>query len=121
MYHVNVNVSLIVKNATRIKSIKPINVDASAKIQTNIVCKKVYTLNPATCTCENDRHTENIIGNLVITCDEIIEETVPTKSTSTRAILTKTTSRKDSSKKYFNRFLYFTNFFIHYHSVIDNY
>ena len=38
MYHVNVNVSLIVANVTRIKIGIMINVRASAKVQKNIVC-----------------------------------------------------------------------------------
>ena len=37
--------------------------------------KKDYTLNPATCSCENGKYLASIIDDLVITCDEIIEET----------------------------------------------
>ena len=52
--------------------------------------KKDNIWNPATCSCENGKHSANIINDSVITCDEIIEtiktvptKTVPTKSTST--------------------------------------
>ena len=56
------------------------------------VCKRSYIWNPATCSCENGKHVENIIGDSVITCDEIIEETIPRKSTATTTVVTKCTS-----------------------------
>ena len=39
------------------------------------------------CSCENGKNVGSIIGDSVITCDEVIEEikTVPTKSTSTKS------------------------------------
>ena len=39
------------------------------------VCKKDYIWNPATYSCKNGKYLESIIEDLVITCDEIIEET----------------------------------------------
>ena len=39
-------------------------------------------LNPSTCTCENCKWLEDIIGDSVITCDKIIEVT--------KTVLTKT-------------------------------
>ena len=58
------------------------------------VCKKGYFWNPATCICENCKYVGSIIGDSVVILDEIIAETktIPTKSTSTKAVLTKGTS-----------------------------
>ena len=39
------------------------------------MCKKDYIWNPATYSCKNGKYLESIIEDLVITCDEIIEET----------------------------------------------
>ena len=52
------------------------------------MCEK-YFWNPSTCTCENSKYLERIIGDLVITCDEILEvaKTIPTKTNSTKTIL----------------------------------
>ena len=36
-------------------------------------CKKVYTGNPATCSCENGKYLASTIDVSVIMCDEIIE------------------------------------------------
>ena len=46
---------------------------------------KNYIWNPSTYTCENDKCLVFIIGDLLITCDEIREVTkaVPIKTTST--------------------------------------
>ena len=43
------------------------------------VCEKDYVWNPATCNCENGKYLASIMDNSAIMCDEIIEETVPTK------------------------------------------
>ena len=56
---------------------------------------KKYIWNPATCSWENGKCVLlTIIDDSVIIYDEIMEETktVPTKSTSTKAVLTKCTS-----------------------------
>ena len=37
--------------------------------------KNVYILNPIVRTCENDKYLGSIIGDSIIMCDEIIEET----------------------------------------------
>ena len=42
------------------------------------VCEKDYVWNPATCNCENGKYLASIMDDSVITCDEIIEEAVPT-------------------------------------------
>ena len=44
------------------------------------ICQKDYIWNPATCSCENEKYLASIIDELVITCDEIMEETktIPT-------------------------------------------
>ena len=39
------------------------------------VCEKDNICNPSTCTCENGNYLESIIGDSVITCNEIIEVT----------------------------------------------
>ena len=42
--------------------------------------EKDYIWNPGKCTCENGKYLESIIGDLVVTSDEIIlvTKTVPT-------------------------------------------
>ena len=75
MYHANVNVNLIVKNVPRIEIGITINVGASVKIKKkkkNIVCAKNYSWNPAICSCKNAKYLASIIGDSVITYDEII-------------------------------------------------
>ena len=49
------------------------------------VCEKDYIGNPATSSCENGKYLASIVKNLVVTCDEIIVETIaiPTKTVST--------------------------------------
>ena len=45
------------------------------------ICEKDYIWNPVTCSCENGKYLVSIIDdNLVMKCDEIIEETktIPT-------------------------------------------
>ena len=90
--------NLIVENVTHIKSEITTIACASVEIQKNM-CKKDYFWNPATCCCKKGKYVGNIIGDLVITCDEIIEatqstsrKTVPEKSTSTKSVPTKSTS-----------------------------
>ena len=39
------------------------------------VFEKKFIRNPATCSCKNGKYVESIIGDSVIACDEIIEET----------------------------------------------
>ena len=51
--------------------------------------KKSCIWNPATCTCENDKHIGSIIDNSVFTCDDIVEKA---KITSAKAVLTTCTS-----------------------------
>ena len=51
----------------------------------NDVCAKDDMVNPSICTCKNGKCLESIIGDSVITCDEIIEVTknIPIKTIST--------------------------------------
>ena len=58
------------------------------------MCERGYIWNPATCSFKNGKYVRNTIDFSVITCDEIIEKTkaIPTKSTSTKTVLTKCTS-----------------------------
>ena len=39
------------------------------------MCENDYIWNPATCSCKNGKYLASAIDNLVIMCDEIIEET----------------------------------------------
>ena len=39
------------------------------------ICEKDYIWTSATCSCKNGKYLVSIIDDLVITCDEIIEET----------------------------------------------
>ena len=73
-YHPNVNVSGMVENVIQLESGIAINVGASLKIKKNHVCEEDIW-NPTTCNCENGKYLASNIDNLVITCDEIIEET----------------------------------------------
>ena len=61
------------------------------------MCKRVYILNPSTCTCKNGIYLGSIIDDSVITCDEIIEvaktdpiKTVPTETVQIKTVPTKT-------------------------------
>ena len=53
--------------------------------------KKGHIWDPATCSCENDRHAGSIIEDSVIMCNEIIETTKP--------ILTKTVPTNVNERK----------------------
>ena len=59
-------------------------------------CEKDSIQNPSTCTSENRKYLESVIGDSVITCDEIIEMTrnIPAKAASTKTVKTKTISKK---------------------------
>ena len=75
------------------------------------VCEKDYNWNPRTCTCENGKFLEIIIGDLVFTCDEILEmtKTIPTNFDENE--ITCNTEK----------FYILVNFLINYHITIDNY
>ena len=44
------------------------------------MCEKDYIRNPASCSCENGKCLASIIYNSVVTCDEIIDADVESKS-----------------------------------------
>ena len=75
------------------------------------VYEKDYIWNPRTCTCENGKFLEIIIGDLVFTCDEILEmtKTIPTNFDENE--ITCNTEK----------FYILANFLIDYHITIDNY
>ena len=50
--------------------------------------KNDHIWNPTTCDCENSIYTKTINGNLVITCDGVLE--------TTKSIMTKTFPRKSA-------------------------
>ena len=60
---------------------------------------------------KSGKHVGNI-GDSVITCDEIKEETTYSNK--------KYFNKNCSNKKYFNKFLYFYILFIDYHSIADS-
>ena len=88
IYHVNVNVNLMVENVIQIKS------RITRKVKKYHVCEKDYIWNPATCSCKNGEYLASIIDNSVITCDEIIEETktIPTNFKYKKKIICETKS-----------------------------
>ena len=49
------------------------------------VCEKYYVWNPAKCNCKNRKYLASIMDNPVITCEKIIEETIPTNLNQNRA------------------------------------
>ena len=56
----------------------------------NHVSEKDYIWNPSTCTCENGKYLESIIGDSVIKSNEIIEvaKTVPIRTIASKNIPT---------------------------------
>ena len=70
---------MTIENLIQIKSEKSKNVDKSAKIWENQVCEKDYIWNPHKCIYKKAKYLQSVIGDSVITCDEIIEitKTVP--------------------------------------------
>ena len=84
MYHVNVNVNLMVESVIQIKNRIMINVGVSVK---NIIYVKkiifgilLHVVKKFLVCSENGKYLASIMDDSVITCDEIIEETktVPT-------------------------------------------
>ena len=65
------------------------------------VCEKDYICNPSTCTFENGNYLESIVGDSVITCNEIIEVT-----NLSRKLRVHKFKRKNVNLQYKN-FLYF--------------
>ena len=54
--------------------------------------EKDYIWNPSTCSCENGKYLASIIGDSVITCDEVIEG-------GTKAVTTNVDKKKQSVKQ----------------------
>ena len=83
IYHLNVNVKLMLENVIQIKSGTITNVDVSVKIwKKKHVCEKGYIWNPGNCTCKNAKYLGDlyywiisITGDSVINCDKIIKVT----------------------------------------------
>ena len=59
---------------------------------------KIYIWNPATCRFKNGKYVGSIADNLVITCDETIEET---EIASTKSTATKTAPAKNASTNFY--------------------
>ena len=64
------------KNVSQINGGITINVEVECK--KHHICEKDYICNPSTCSCKNGKYLAGIIDDSVITCDEIIEKTIPT-------------------------------------------
>ena len=84
IYHMNVTVNLTVKDVIQIKLGIKVNIRVSLKIQEKVCARKILFG-----ILLHGRHTESIIGNSVIMCNDIIEttksslaKTVPAKSIS---------------------------------------
>ena len=77
--------------------------------------KKDYICNPSTCICESTNHLESIIGDSVITFDEIIETT---KTIPIETVLTNF-NKKKATCKIDNIYILLTIFII-WHITIDN-
>ena len=74
MYHVTVNINLMVKNVIQIKSGIAIKVGKSAQIRKKYHAgEKDYTWDPATCSCKNGKYLTCIIDDSLIRCDEVID------------------------------------------------
>ena len=59
---------------------------------------KIYIWNPTTCRFKNGKYVGSIADNLVITCDETIEET---EIASTKSTATKTAPAKNASTNFY--------------------
>ena len=66
------------------------------------MCEKGHIWNSCTCTYENGKHLESLIGDAVITFDETKKTTknVPTRTVPTKTNLSKTFSTNFSEKRY---------------------
>ena len=98
----NVNVNLMIKNKTQIKSRTTKNLDVSANIKKNMVCARkiifgslVHVLNGV--------YLESIIDDSLVTCDEIIAtiKTIPVKATAKRF------NEKEATNKVDNFYIWF--------------
>ena len=109
IFHVNVNVDLMVKKVIQINAGITVNVDVNVK--KHHICEKDYVSNPATCNCENGKYLASIMDDSTIIFDEVREsydeeiKTVP-KNFNKKCNLQNT------------KFQYFTCFFINYHCII---
>ena len=86
------------------------------------ICKKDYIWNPAACSCENGKYLAVIMGDSVLTCDEIVgaDADVEAKSYNeeTKTIDNKFQWKKSSLQN--TKFLYFTCIFINNYSIMDS-
>ena len=93
IFHVIVNVNLIVENVIQIKSAITINVIMNGKKRLNhTYTRKHYVWNPSTCACECDKIvrlmnswknwtcTKSLIDDSVITCHEFVKTVTMTVS-----------------------------------------
>ena len=78
----------MVENVTWIRSGITINAGVNVKIQKNISTKKVIFWNPARYSYKNGKYERSIIGDSVVICNEIIEETIKTKTIQTKSTST---------------------------------
>ena len=69
--YASVNTNLMVENVTQIKSGITINASVSVKIR-----EKNCIWDSATCSFEYGKYVGSIIDNSVVTCDEVMKETI---------------------------------------------
>ena len=100
MYHINVNVNLVVGNVIQIRSGITTNVNASAK---NIKYVK-NMLNSAACSCENGKYLSSIVNDLGIMCDEIIDLEAKKQKQLQQTLMKKMQSVKENIYIFYLRF-----------------
>ena len=79
----NVNVTLMERNASRTNGGITISVDVNVK-KKQYICEKDYVWNSATCNCDNGKYLASSIDDSMITCPEVMKsceeeiKTIPT-------------------------------------------
>ena len=86
MYDAKVNVNLMKENLIQVKSGITKHVDANVKFITYV--KIYYIWKSATCSCENGKYLASIMGDKMITCDEIINAEAKSYDEETKTVTT---------------------------------
>ena len=79
------------KNVIQINDGIIINVNISVK---NVIYVKKILLDPATCSCENEKYLASIMNDSAITCDEIIDAAAKSNDEDTKNIPTNFNEKK---------------------------
>ena len=107
IYQANVNVNLMVKNVSQIKSETTINVGVGVKTWKNIMCAKKITF--------------GILLHVFVKMVNMTELLLVIQWLCVIKLKRKkeSSNKTHSKKKYLSKFLYFTCFFINYDRIID--